>query len=136
MRILTLAAAALLAAGGGPALAQAGDAGPPALSPKMIELLAGRTAGKPVSCVSLRDVRSTRIVDETAIIYELSRKRWLVNFPRGGCPSLREDRTLVTTTPSTRLCRGDIARVIDPPSPMEFGSCGLGDFVPYSLPGR
>lgn len=132
MRTLILAAGAFVAALAAPASAQTAKDAPPALSPKLSELLAGRTAGKPVSCVSLRDVRSTRIVDETAIIYELSRKKWLVNFPRGGCSSLREDRVLVTSTPSTRLCSGDIARVIDPPSPMEFGSCGLGEFVPYS----
>ena len=77
-------------------------------------------------------MRSTRIVDESAIIYELSSKRWLVNFPAGGCSALRPDRVLVTRTPSDELCRGDIARIIDPPTPIEYGSCGLGDFVPYT----
>lgn len=129
MRMIFLASATILAATGVAAAAQAPDA---ALTPKVAEALAGRTAGKPVSCVRLRDVRSTQIVDESAIIYKLSNKRWLVNFPAGGCASLRPDRALVTSTPSTSLCRGDIARVIDPPTPIEYGSCGLGDFVPYT----
>jgi len=131
MRKLYLACAAVVAATGvAAAPAQAPEAA--ALTPKVAEVLAGWTAGKPVSCVRLRDVRSTQIVDQSAIIYKLSNKRWLVNFPAGGCASLRPDRTLVTSTPSTSLCRGDIARVIDPPTPIEYGSCGLGDFVPYT----
>ena len=130
MRVLFLGSAALIAAIGLPAAAQAPEA--TTLTPKVAEALAGRTAGKPVSCVRLREVRSTQIVDESAIIYKLNNKKWLVNFPSGGCASLRPERALVTSTPSTNLCRGDIARVIDPPTPIEYGSCGLGDFVPYS----
>jgi hypothetical protein len=128
--MLILASSALLAAAAVPGSAQAPEAA--ALTPKVAEALAGRTAGKPLSCVRLRDVRSTQIVDESAIIYKLNNKRWLVNFPSGGCASLRPDRVLVTSTPSASLCRGDIARVIDPPAPIEYGSCGLSDFVPYT----
>ena len=129
MRFPALAAAALIAGFAAAAPAQTPDT--PTLSPKAAEALVGRTAGKPQSCVRLRDVRSTEIVDETAIIYKMSKKHWLVNMPEGGCPGLRKDRVLVTVTPSTNLCRGDIARIIDPPTPIEFGSCGLGNFVPY-----
>jgi len=130
MRVPFLAAAAVIASIGVPAAARAPEAA--TLTPKVAEALAGRTAGKPVSCVRLREVRSTQVVDESAIIYKLNNKKWLVNFPSGGCASLRPERALVTSTPSTNLCRGDIARVIDPPTPIEYGSCGLGDFVPYS----
>jgi hypothetical protein len=130
MRVLFLASTALIAALGLPASAKTLEPAP--LTPKVAEVLAGRTAGKPVSCVRLREVRSTQIVDESAIIYKLNNKKWLVNFPSGGCASLRPERALVTSTPSTSLCRGDIARVIDPPTPIEYGSCGLGDFVPYT----
>lgn len=138
MRILPLAAAMLMGAAG--ASAQMLDAGAlggrqpdgTPLTPKMSKALAGRTAGKPVSCVQLRDIRSSRIIDASGIIYELNSKRWLVNFPAGGCSALRPERVLVTTTPTGELCRGDIARLIDPPTPIEYGSCGLGDFVPYT----
>ena len=132
MRLMPIAAALIAATA--PALAQtpAKVSEPAPLSPKAAAALAGRTAGKPISCVRLRDVRSSEIVDETAIIYKLSGKRWLVNFPDGGCASLRPGRVTVTSTPSTNLCRGDIARIIDPPTPIEYGSCGLGSFVPYT----
>lgn len=140
MQINSLAFAALLMMEAAGASAQAPDApaaagrapdGSP-LTAKAAKALAGRTAGKPESCIRLHDVRSSQIVDESAIIYEISRKRWMVNFPAGGCAALRSDRAIVTRTPSDQLCRGDIARIIDPPAPIEFGSCGLGDFVPYT----
>lgn len=138
MRILPFAAALLIAAAG--ASAQTPDAsaqygltpsGAP-MTAKVARALAGRTASKPQSCISLREARSSQIVDETAIIYEISRKRWMVNFPEGGCAALRPNRAIVTRTPSTQLCRGDIATIIDPPTPIDYGSCGLGDFVPYT----
>jgi hypothetical protein len=104
----------------------------PEPSPKLREALAGRTAGPPTSCINLRDIRSSRIIDESAIIYEMSSRLWYVNMPDGGCPGLHPNRALVSRTPSTSLCRGDIVRIIDPPSPMTFGACGLGKFVPYT----
>ena len=139
MRILPLIATLALGAAG--AAAPARDPAPPVagqtpdgrpFTAKLAKALAGRTAGKPTSCVHLRNVRSTRIVDESAIVYELSSRNWLVNFPAGGCSALRADRVMVTRTPSDDLCRGDIVRIIDPPAPIEYGSCGLGDFVPYA----
>jgi len=130
MRAFALFATVMLGVAAAPSTAEPADAAPMNLA--LSKALAGRTAGKPISCVHLREVRSTRIIDGTAIIYELRSRRWLVNMPAGGCSSLRSDRVLVTRTPSGDLCRGDIVRVIDTPGPMEFGSCGLGDFVPYT----
>lgn len=102
------------------------------LSPALAKELAGRTPGPPTSCIRLHEIRSSRIVDETAIIYETSAQRWYVNRPPGGCPGLNPSRTLVTRTSTNSLCSGDIVRIIDPPGPIEYGSCGLGQFVPYT----
>jgi len=107
-------------------------AAPPAPSPALVKALAGRTPGAPVSCISLTDIRSSRIIDTRTIIYEAGSRRWYVNQPPGGCAGLAPSRALVTSTTTTSLCRGDIIRVIDPPNPMTFGSCGLGEFVPYT----
>ncbi|PTQ10781.1 hypothetical protein CLG96_10270 [Sphingomonas oleivorans] len=104
----------------------------PPPSAKLTEALKGRVAEKPRSCITLRPTLRSQIIDETAIIYEDTSRLWYVNRPdHGSCTSLRRDRAIVTRTPTNQLCRGDIVRVIDPPSPMEFGSCVLGDFVPY-----
>ena len=47
---------------------------------------------------------------------------------------LRRDSAIASRIPSTSLCRGDIIQVFDPVSHFEYGSCGLGDFIPYARP--
>ena len=103
---------------------------PPPPGPDLAEALAGRTAGTPVPCVSQRDLRSNRSVGD-AILFDGPGDIVYVNRPAGGCPSLDFGRVLITRTTSSRLCRGDIATVVDPVSGTEYGGCGLGDFVPY-----
>jgi hypothetical protein len=86
--------------------------------------------GPPVSCVDLHQLRGNHSVGD-AIVFEGSGGRLWVNRPAGGCPDLGYGRALQTRTPSTRLCRGDIATVFDPVSRTQYGACGLGDFQPY-----
>ena len=88
-------------------------------------------AGQTVDCVNSRDLRGNRSAGEGAIIFDGIGNRVWVNRPPAGCPSLEHGRALRTSTPSTRLCRGDIATVFDPVSGIDYGSCGLGDFTPY-----
>lgn len=84
------------------------------------------------SCIPLRTIESTRIVDPSAIIYKVSSRKLYVNQPDDGrCTALRKERALVTRTTTGNLCRMDIVRVIDPPTPIDFGSCILGDFTEY-----
>lgn len=93
--------------------------------------LAGRVAGPAVSCVNLRDIRGNRSVGEGAILFEGVGDTVYLNRPPAGCPDLHETRTLITRTPTGRICSGDIATVSDLASGIQFGSCGLGDFTPY-----
>ena len=129
MRAFTLLPAlALLAAA--PLLARS-DAVP--LSPKAEQALAGRTAGKPVSCIQLNRSNGTQLVDKTALIYKQSRHLWYVNQPDGGrCISLNPNRAITSSTSTAQLCANDLITVIDPSSGISFGSCGLGEFVPYT----
>ncbi len=120
-----LFASLLLAA---PALAQE-PAAP--LSPKLQTALRGRIAGTPVDCINLPRIRSSTIIDKTAIIYKESPRRWYVNRPAAGCP-LDPKRALVTRIPSTRLCRMDLVGIVDLPLHFNYGACALGDFVPYT----
>jgi hypothetical protein len=94
--------------------------------------LAGRTAGEPVSCVNMRDLEGNKGYGRNAIVFDgpTNSLVWL-NRPPGGCPALSTGRALRIRTNSTRLCRGDIINVFDPVSGIEYGGCGLGDFVPY-----
>ena len=87
-------------------------------------------AGPPVACVSTRALRGNRSAGG-AILFEGQGSRIWVNRAGGGCTRVGQGRALVTRTPSTQLCRGDIARVVDPVTGMDFGSCSLGVFEPY-----
>ena len=118
---LTLAATATLAAA-----APSGDAA------KLDKALAGRVAGKSESCVTLRDIQSTATFsDPDTILYTMRSGVRYVNRPAGGC-GLRGDPIIVSSTPSTRICRGDIITLVDRTSRFQVGGCGLGDFVPYT----
>ncbi|MBB5684358.1 DUF6491 family protein [Sphingobium boeckii] len=98
---------------------------------KLAKALAGKVPGKPVSCITLRNVDSMQVYGERTLIYRINSKLSYRNDPYGGCPGLTNSRTLITRTPTGQLCRGDIARVADLVAGFETGSCALGDFVPY-----
>lgn len=105
---------------------------PAPLSPKAQKELSGRTAGAPLSCVQLRQIGTSRIVDSTAIIYKQSSRLWYVNQPdRGRCDLLRPNRVLITTSSTGQLCANDLVTIAEPNPPITYGACGLGQFVPY-----
>jgi len=97
---------------------------------RLAAALEGRTPGAPMSCVSQLNLRSSRSAGEEAIIFDGPGDTIYVNRPPAGCPNL-EGRTLVTRSTSSQLCRGDIVTVVDATTGTEYGSCGLGEFVPY-----
>jgi hypothetical protein len=125
MRKLLLTLGALVAATS-PALAAKPYDGEAELA-KAIE---GRVAGAPVHCVNLRNVRSSQIIDRTAIVYDTGSTVY-VNRPRAGRESLDRWDTLVTKTFSSDLCDIDVVHLYDTSSHMQTGSVFLGDFIPY-----
>lgn len=110
-------------------------AGAASLTPqeRLDKLLDGRVAGKPVSCINLRNIQSTEIVDDTAIVYRVGSKLY-VNRPQGGAYQLDRDDILVTKTSGSQLCRVDMVRLVDRASMIPMGFVSLGDFVPYTKP--
>ncbi|HSX59162.1 MAG TPA: hypothetical protein VLF18_03075 [Tahibacter sp.] len=101
---------------------------------QLAKAIEGRVAGEPVKCIHLRDIRSTRVIDKTAIVYDTLGPTIYVNRPKAGAAFLRDDAILVTDTHSSELCNIDIVKLMDPGSRMLSGSVGLGDFVPYTKP--
>jgi hypothetical protein len=100
---------------------------------KLDSALAGYAqSGPAVSCVNERDLHGNKSAGENAIVFEgpTSATLW-VNHPPGGCPELDLGRAMVIRTPSSRLCAGDIADVVDPVARISYGACGLGEFTPY-----
>ncbi|UXI70367.1 hypothetical protein [Tahibacter amnicola] len=98
---------------------------------QLAKAIAGRVAGEPVHCINQRDIRSTRVIDKTAIIYEVAGGTIYVNTPKSGAAFLRDDAILVTDTHSHQLCNIDIVKLMEPGSRMLAGGVGLGNFVPY-----
>lgn len=100
---------------------------------KLAKMIEGRVAGKPVRCLPMHQIRSSRIIDRTAIVYEVGNTLY-VNRPRQGAVSLDRDDILVTRTSLNQLCNVDIVRLVDPTSHIESGFVSLGEFVPYKKP--
>jgi hypothetical protein len=100
---------------------------------KLAKLVEGRTAGKPVDCVPITQIRSTDIIDHTAIVYTGSNGTLYVNRP-SGVNFLDDDDILVSEPYNGQACRIDIVRLVDRGSRMPSGSIGLNDFVPYPKP--
>jgi hypothetical protein len=124
-KLLSLTALTLLF---GATAAQA--AGPGDGEARLARALQGRVAGEPVNCIDLYRVRSSRVIDDTAILYDAGSVIY-VNRPRSGAEDLNRWDTLVTRTPSTRLCSVDTVHVVNLPSGALTGIVFLGDFVPY-----
>lgn len=97
--------------------------------------LAGLVPGKPVNCLSLGRIDGSNIVDRTAIVYRgLGGTLW-VNRPRNA-DMLREDDVPVQFVYGSQLCKLDQIKLFDRLSQMERGFVGLGEFVPYTKPGK
>lgn len=117
-------------------LATASTAAVPRLAPEaeIAHALDGRVAGPSTNCILQRNIRSSRIVDRTAILYEMNDGTIYLNRPNGGAEFLDRDVALITNTYSDQLCSIDIVRLYDTTSRFERGSLGLGAFVPYRKP--
>lgn len=96
---------------------------------ELARALAGRTAGAPVSCIS--DRARMHVVDDWTILYR-DRGTIYVQRPRGGCHGLSNNMSLIRNQfVTTRLCRGDINRVVDLRTGFGTGACVFTEFVPY-----
>jgi hypothetical protein len=116
-------------------LAAAPAGAKPRLDPeqRLARAIEGRVAGDPVSCVNLRSIRSSRIIDRTAIIYDAGGTLY-VNRPRSGRESLDQWDVMVTRPFNSQLCSIDVVHLYDSTSRMQTGAVFLGDFVPYRRP--
>jgi hypothetical protein len=117
--------AAFAAAVASPSLGERGEAA-------LAKSLEGRIAGKPVDCIQQYEIRSSEIVDGTAILYWTAGNRVYVNRPAIGKESLRRGKVLVTDTHTNQLCSVDTVKLLDNGSGFPAGFVGLGAFVPYT----
>ena len=123
-KLLPLIAASLMLGGGAMA------ATPVDREAELAEALDGRVAGEPLDCIDTYRIRSTRIINDTAILYDAGRTIY-VNRPREGADSLNRWDTMVTRLHDSRLCSIDTIEMVDPNSRILSGIVFLGEFVPY-----
>ena len=97
---------------------------------KLEKILKGRVSGPPSNCIYLPSIRSTEVIEDTAIVYDAGDVLW-VNQPRHGANFLGHDDVLVTETHNSSLCSIDLVRLHDRSSLIRTGSISLGKFVPY-----
>ena len=129
MSMMTLLVAALSASG---AAAQ-GIGGE--IAPALPAALNGLVAGEPVPCIDLRAVRSTRITDEGAILFDTGTTIYL-NRAEGGLGPTHQYDTLLINLHHPRLCNVDVIDVIQPSTGVTTGTAFLRDFIPYARPRR
>jgi hypothetical protein len=98
---------------------------------RLEQMLAGRTAGPPQSCVSGSLLQQSRTFAGKTIVYRSKGATLYRNDFPGGCPGLRQGRAIVTRSATGTYCRGDIVDVVDFRIGIPLTSCSLGDFVPY-----
>jgi hypothetical protein len=127
---LLLLTAALGACAAGPQPGRTAEA-----QAKLDSLLAGKVASQPISCLPHYSAKDMTVIDDGTIVFKNGRTVYRNDFQGGACSNLgRGHYALVTSTPGSGLCRGDIADVRDLSAGISVGSCVLGDFVPYSAP--
>ena len=95
--------------------------------------LAGRVAGPPVDCLPPGGAQGSRIIDRTAIVFEVG-GRLYVNRPQSGANWLDRDDILVVRPHGDALCRSDSVELLDRASRAPAGFVILDRFVPYSRP--
>lgn len=125
--ILTAISAAAVLAGTATVLAQQ-DSHPEATQ-KLANALAGRTAGQPVNCINERS--KMQVVDDWTILFR-DRGIIYVQKPHGGCHGLSNSMSLIRNGyGTTRICSGDINRIVDVRTGFGTGACTYSEFVPY-----
>ena len=91
-----------------------------------------KPAGKPVSCVQIRNIRETRVRDDSTIdFYMLGNKVYRNRLPHS-CPSLGFEEKFLYKTSLSQICNVDIITVLTDPGISRGASCGLGQFQPIT----
>jgi hypothetical protein len=86
--------------------------------------------GAPVSCVSTYNIRSTRVIDDQTIDFEMSGRKLYRNTLPYSCPSLKSEERFSYKPTGSQLCSVDTIRVLNSYGGhlQEGAGCGLGKF--------
>lgn len=90
------------------------------------------SAGKPVNCVHIRQIRNTEVRDDKTIDFHMLGGKIYRNTLPHSCPSLGFEEKFMYKTSLSQLCSVDIITVLHSAGGgVDRGaSCGLGKFQP------
>ena len=102
---------------------------------KYLQLIEGRVAGAPLNCLPSWNADDMRVIDDQTLVFgERSNRLYVANL-QSPCDNVGQPGyALVTRTPGSGMCSGDIATVVQTSSGINAGSCVIGTFTPYTRP--
>jgi hypothetical protein len=85
------------------------------------------------SCVHLRDIDQTQVLDDKTIIFKLRGNKYFKNTLPYKCSGLNFEKSFSYRTSLSQLCSVDTITVLRTGNPIQEGpTCGLGKFEPYT----
>jgi len=90
-------------------------------------------SGKPVSCINLSQIRSTRVHGDSTIDFYLNGGKVYRNTLPYSCPTLGFEERFLYVTSISQICSVDFITVLQQPFLQRGPSCGLGMFQPVTL---
>ena len=98
---------------------------------ELAELLEGRVAGEPQTCIRQLPSDHVKAIDKTAYVYGRGNT---IYVQRTSNPERIDDRDVLVSRrfSSTQLCRTDVTNTVDPLNGMFTGTIFFEDFIPYT----
>jgi hypothetical protein len=90
-------------------------------------------AGKPVSCVSITQIRETRVRSDKVIDFYMAGGKIYRNELPLSCPQLGFEQRFLYRTSINQLCSVDTITVLVGSAAQPGVSCGLGQFQPVTI---
>ena len=108
----------------------------PGKQAELQELLAGKVAQAPISCLPPLSDRDMRVIDDSTIVYRDGGARAYLVHMQGACNGITNGTAVLVTHEhgSPSPCRGDIATTVDVGSRMMAGSCAIDSIQPFVRP--
>jgi len=100
---------------------------------RLAQMLAGKIAGRPQSCIPSYVASNLEVIDPTTFAYR-DGSRIYVNQVQGACHGAQTPGYTLVMHPFGfgGPCQNDVVRVTELSTGMVAGSCILGPFVPYT----
>lgn len=89
-----------------------------------------QATGKTRSCVPMRSLRQSIILDDQTIFFESIGRKGYMNKLSHACRGLVREERFAYSNSFGSLCRAEIITILDSFG-RSWGSCGLGDFEEY-----